>query len=447
LSLRKIDPIPSIMKPLAQGVRSEELPSEGTMDKPRTGQAQKRRRRNTILIVLGLVVVVAISLGLSRLPAAAPTVERSTLYIDTVKRGEMLREVRGPGTLVPVDIRWISAQVEGRVERIPNLPGVTVTANTVLLEMTDPVVEQNMLEAESQLKAAEAQFENLRAQLASQLLNQESQVTAAQSQAAQAKLQAEADQALFKDQLIPELNLKLSRLRATQTGEQARIERERFEKNKKSNEAQLAAQQAQVDQFRSLYGLRRRQLDFLKVRAGIPGVLQELPVQVGQRVTPGTTLARVARPEQLKAQLHIPETQAKDVTVGQKASIDTRNGLIAGRVIRVNPSVQEGTVTVDVALEGALPPGARVDLSVDGTIEIERLPNVLYVGRPMYGQANSKVELFKLVDGGKAAQRVAVQLGSSSVNTIEIKSGLQPGDQVILSDTSAQDGFDRLRLN
>lgn len=403
--------------------------------------------RRTALIVAIIAVVAVVSVGLSRLEPAAPTVQKETLYIDTVKRGPMLRSVRGPGTLVPVEIRFVSAPVDARIERIPALPGVRVTADTVLLEMSDPQAQQNALEAQSQLKGAEADYDNLKAQLDSQLLNQQGQLTAAQSASDQAKLQAEADAKLLKDGLIPEITAKLSSLRSEQLAKQAKIEVGRYEKSKSSAEAQLAAQRARVEQMRALYELRQHQVDSLKVRAGIPGVLQELPGQVGQRVTAGTVLARVARPEKLKAQLQIPEVLAKDVKVGQSASIDTRNGLVNGHVSRVAPSVQDGTVLVDVALDGALPEGARPDLSVDGTIEIERLPDVLFVGRPSYGQPNSKVELFKLSQDGKTAVRVPVQLGRMSVSTVEIVSGLQTGDKVILSDTSAQDGYNKIRLN
>jgi HlyD family secretion protein len=419
------------------------------MDIVRTGQAEKRRRRNILIAAGGLLAIALITLGLSRLKPAAPTVERQTVWIDTVQRGSMLRQVRGSGTLVPIDsaVRFISAQVEGRIERIPNLPGVTVTPDALLMEMSNPEVEQNAAEALAQLKAAQADADNLKAQLATQLLNQKSQVSIAKSNSAQADLQAEANKKLSTDGLIPELTLKLSLLKAEELQKEVAIEEDKFEKAKASGAAQIAAQQSRVDQLAALYDLRKRQVDSLKVRAGLAGVLQEVPVQVGQRVTAGTTLARVARPDQLKAQLRIPETQAKDVRIGQQASIDTRNGLASGSVSRVAPSVQDGTVLVDVALQGPLPPGARTDLSVDGTIEIERLENVLFVGRPAYGQAQSKVEMFKLTEGGKEAVRVPVMLGRSSVNTIEIVSGLKPGDQVILSDTSAQDGFDRIRLN
>src|SRR5258708_204245 len=360
----------------------------------------------------------------------------------------MLRQVRGSGTLVPIDsaVRFISAQVEGRIERIPTLPGVTVAPDTLLMDMSNPEVEQNAAEAVAQLRAAQADANNLRAQLATQLLNQQSLVSGAKSNSAQADLQAEANKKLAADGLIPDLTLKLSLLKAEELRKQVAIEDNKFKQNEKSAGAQEAAQQSRVDQLAALYDLRKRQIDSLRVKAGLAGVLQEVPVQVGQRVTAGTTLARVARPDQLKAQLRIPETQAKDVRPGQRASVDTRNGIASGVVARVAPSVQDGTVLVDVTLQGPLPQGARTDLSVDGTIEIERLENVLYVGRPAYGQAQSKVEMFKLTEGGKEAQRVPVMLGRSSVNTIEIVSGLKPVDQVILSDTSAQDGFERIRL-
>jgi HlyD family secretion protein len=417
------------------------------MDKPRTGHAEKRRMRRYILAVIGLIVVVSITVGISRLEPAAPTVDRETLFTGKVERGPMSREVRGPGELVPIDIQVVSLPVEGRVERIPALPGVKVEPDTIILEMSNPELEQNLFEAESQLRAGEADLEDLRAQLDSQLLNQQSQVTQAESEAAQELLQVEADEKLFKDQLIPEINFKRSQLRADQLVKRAKIERERFEKARRSNEAQLSAQRARVEQARALYELRRRQVDYLRVRAGISGVLQELPVQVGQRMPPGSTLARVARPEKLKAELRIPEVQAKDVTAGMTASIDTRNGIIPGRVLRVAPSVQEGSVTVDVALEGPLPKGARPDQSVDGTILLERLADVTHMPRPSFGAANQKVEIFKIVDGGKAAVRVPVEFGVSSVNTMEIVSGLQPGDEVILSETSQYDGHDKLQLN
>jgi HlyD family secretion protein len=403
--------------------------------------------RRYILAVIGLVIVVSITVGISRLEPAAPTVDKDTLFMGTVTRGPMMRDVRGPGTLVPVDIRVVSLPVEGRVERIPALAGVRVEPDTVILEMSNPELEQNLFEAESQLREGDADLENLRAQLDSQLLSQQAQVTQAESEAEQARLQVEADEKLFKDQLIPEINFKRSKLQADQLTKRAKIEKERFEKTRRSNEAQLAAQRARVEQSRNLYELRRRQVDSLKVRAGIPGVLQELPVQVGQRMPPSSTLARVARPEKLKAELRIPEVQAKDVTIGMQASIDTRNGIVPGRVLRVAPSVQEGSVTVDVELEGPLPKGARPSLAVDGTILIERLPDAIQIDRPSFGSAFTKVEMFKVIDEGKMATRVPVEFGVSSVNKMEIKGGLQPGDKVILSETSQFDGHDKIRLD
>jgi HlyD family secretion protein len=303
------------------------------MDIPRTGEAQKRRTRRTIMIVVGIAAISLVTFGLSRLEPAAPTVQKETVWIDTVQRGPMLRSVRGPGTLVPVDVRWISAPVDARIERIPALPGVTVTADTVLMEMSDPQIEQNAVEAQSQLKGAQADFDNLKAQLDSQVLSQQAQVTLVKSQSEQAKLQAEADLKLFKEGLLPDITHQLSALKSEQLVKQAKIEEERYEQNKRSADAQLAAQRARVEQNDALYKLRQHQVDSLKVRAGIPGVLQELPVQVGQRVTAGTVLARVARPEKLKAELHIPEVQAKDVKLGLTASIDTRNGLVSGRAV------------------------------------------------------------------------------------------------------------------
>jgi HlyD family secretion protein len=418
------------------------------MDIARTGQAQKRRRRNVLIAAGAVLVIGLITLGLSRLQPAAPTVERQTVWVDTVQRGSMLRQVRGSGTLVPIDsaVRFISAQVEGRIERIPNLPGVTVTADAVLVEMSNPETQQNAAEAFAQLKAAQADADNLRAQLASQLLNQQSSVTTAMSNSAQADLQDEANKKLAGQGLIPEITLKLSLLKADELHKTVGIEQDKFKQARASADAQNAAQRSRVENLAAVYELRKHQVDSLTVKAGLAGVLQEVPVQVGQRVTAGTTLARVARPDQLKAQLRIPETQAKDVRIGQQASVDTRNGIAEGRVSRVAPSVQDGTVLVDVALQGPLPQGARTDLSVDGTIEIERLENVIYVGRPAYGQAQSKVEMFKLTPDEEDAWRVPVMLGRSSVNTIEIVNGLKPGDKVILSDTSAQDGYDHIKL-
>jgi HlyD family secretion protein len=397
--------------------------------------------------VTGIILVPLITWGLSTLKPAAPTVEKATVWTDTVKRGPMLIQVRGLGTLVPEEILWIPATTDGRVVRRFVLPGSPVTADTVVLELTNPELEQLALDAEWQLRAAQAQLNSLKAQLESQLLDQKAAAATVQSEYQQAKLNAEKDEELAKLGLGASLNVKLSKAKAEALTTRNSIEQQRLQVSSDSVKAQLDAQKARVEQLRALYELKRTQLDSLRVRAGAEGVLQELPVEVGQRVTAGTILAKVAQPTRLKAQLKIPETQAKDVQIGQVASIDTRNGIIPGSVMRVDPAVQNGTVTVDVKLEGALPKGARPDLSVDGTIEIERLRDVLYVGRPAFGQPNSTVGIFKLEAGGKEAARVQVKLGRSSVNTVEILSGLQVGDQVILSDMSAWDAFNRIRLN
>jgi HlyD family secretion protein len=399
-----------------------------------------------ILLAVAAVVIIAVSVGITWIPPALPALDAASLFTGKVERGPMLREVRGAGQLVPVDIRWVSAPVEGRIESIPALPGVSVGPDTVLMELSNPEIEQNAFEAESNLHAAEADLQNLRAQLSSALLNQQAQMAAADSEDEQARLQAEADQKLFENQIIPELTLKRSRLRSDQLAKQSRIEKERFKKTESSSRAQIAAQEARVSQFRDLYELRRRQVESLKVRAGIPSVLLELPVQVGQRVPAGMNLARVARPERLKAEVRIQETQAKDVTAGRKVAIDTRNGIVPGHVERVSPSSQEGQVTMDVALDGPLPPGARPNLQIDGTIEIERLSDVLFVGRPSFAQQGGTVSVFKIIKGGKEAIRVPVQFGKLSVNTAQVLSGLQVGDEIILSDTNQVDGVDHIGL-
>jgi HlyD family secretion protein len=388
-----------------------------------------------------------ITLGLSRLKPAAPSVERATVWIDTVKRGPMLRQVRGLGTLVPEDIRWIPATTEGRVEKILTHPGTAVKPETVLLELSNPEVELTALDAESQLRAAEAQYTELKVRLQSQRLDQEAAAARVQAEFHQAKMRADTDEQLASQGLIAELNLKLSKVTAEELGNRDRIEQKRLEISDESVQAQLAVQRAQVEQRRALARLRRNQVEALKVRAGMSGMLQLLPVEVGQQVAPGTNLARVAEPGRLKAVIRVAETQAKDIQLGQVASIDTRNGVVPGKVSRIDPAAQNGTVTVDVALEGTLPKGARPDLSVDGTVELERLDDVLFVGRPAQGQGDSLVGLFRLDESGAGANRVKVKLGRSSVNTIEVVDGLKVGDQVILSDTSAWDAFDRIRLN
>jgi HlyD family secretion protein len=417
------------------------------MDIPRPSSVRKKRIRQTVYGLGILTVVSVVTLGLSRLKPAAPTVERATVWTDTVKRGEMLRQVRGLGTLVPEEIRWIPAVTEGRVERIVIRPGAVVQADSVILELSNPDLQRQVLDAEWQVKAAEAELTNLRVQLQSQLLNQRAAAATVEADYRQAKLQAEVDEQLTKDGLTSELNLKRSKVRAEELATRVELDHKRLEIASEAVQAQLAVQQAKVEQLRALYELRRSQSEALHVRAGVEGVLQQVPVEVGQQVAPGANLARVADPRRLKAEIKIPEVQAKDVQIGLKASIDTHNGVVPGHVVRIDPAVQNGTVTVDVTLDGALPQGARPDLSVDGTIEIERLADVLYVGRPVHGQPDSVVGLFKVVEGGKAAVRVPVKLGRSSVSTIEVLEGLQVGDQVILSDMSAWDAFDRIRLD
>jgi HlyD family secretion protein len=417
------------------------------VDIPRGEEVKRRKRiRQSVYAVSAVTVIILITIGVSRLKPAAPTVDRATVWVDAVKRGPMVRQVRGSGTLVPEDIRWIPATTQGRVERMVIRPGAPVKPETVILELSNPELEQQVIGDQANLRAAQANLESRRADLESELLNQSAAVAGVESEYRQAALQLEANEQLYKDSLLSELQLKQSRSQAQELKNRWEIERKRLQIAEQNIEAQLAPQVAEVERLRTLYELRRRQLDQLKVRAGMDGVLQVVPVEVGQQVAAGSNVARVANPKVLKAELRIPETQTRDLTIGQKASIDTRNGIVEGRVARIDPAAQNGTVGVDVTLEGELPPGARPDLSVDGTVELERLDNVVYVGRPAFGQENSSVGLFKLTEGGEAV-RVTVQLGRSSVNTIEIVAGLQPGDQVILSDMSTWDSYERIRLN
>ena len=417
------------------------------MDIARPSQARKKKIRRILIASGSLAAVLLITAGLSRLRPAAPSVDSATLVIDTVKRGPMLRNVRGLGTLVPEEVRWIPAISEGRVERLVVLAGTPVKADTVILELSNPELELQALDAESQLRAAEAALTELKVRLESQHLDQEAAAARVKADFHQAKLRADADGELARNGLIADINLKVSQVTAEELGNRNRIEQKRLDISDEAIKAQMAVQEAQVDQRRALARLRRRQFLDLKVRAGLDGVLQQLPVEVGQRVTPGTPLAKVAQPERLKAVVKIAETQAKDILPGQKATVDTRNGVIDGHVARVDPAAQQGTVTVDIALDGALPKGARPELSVDGTIELERLEDVLYVGRPAQGQAESMVGLFRLEEGGKEASRVTVKLGRASVNTVQVLSGLEVGQRVVVSDTSAWDAFDRIRLN
>ena len=408
--------------------------------------ARQRKRRRIVYAAIGVVAVALVTMGLSRLKPAAPGVDRSTVWIDTVKRGPMLRQVRGLGTLTPVDIQWIPAATDGRVEKIPVLPGTAVQPNTVLLILTNPQLMQETVDANLKLKAAAADYKNLEAQLESQVLTQKSLVAQANAEYNEARMQAETDQQLNKLGVISDLNRKIAEGKAQQLQTRDEIEQERLTNSNKVLQAQLLAKQAEIEQDRALAQLKQTQVQNLTVRAGIRGVLQEQPLKVGQWVTPGTTLAKVVQPDHLKAELKIPETQAKDIQLNLPASVDTHNGVIAGHVMRIDPAVYNGTVTVDVMLDDPLPPGARPDLSVDGTIDLERLSNVLYVGRPAFGQENSTVGMFVLQPDGKTAVRDQVKLGRSSVNTVEILGGLKDGDQVILSDMSRWDNFDRIRL-
>ena len=417
------------------------------MDVPRKSGTRKRRFRRTVFVMAGLVILLAVTLGVARLKPAAPSVERATVWIDTVKRGPMLRQVRGPGTLVPEEVRVVAAATEGRVERINVQPGTEVTAGTVLLELANPTVAQEAIDAQFAQRAGEADYNNLKVKLESDRMTQQSTVATVRAEYQQAKLQYDTDAQLAKDGLIPSINLKLSKVRAEDLENRYKIEQQRLEVMSRSAKAQLAAQEARIAQMKALLQLRQSQVGTLKVLAGTNGVLQQMQVEVGQQVQPGTNLARVVEPQRLKAELKIAETQAKDITLGQKAEIDTRNGIIAGHVIRIDPAAQQGTVTVDVGLDEALPQGARPDLSVDGTIELERLADVIYMGRPAFGQAQSTIKIFKLEEGGQTAARVTVKLGRSSVSTVEVLEGLQPGDQVILSDTSQWDAYERIRLN
>lgn len=416
------------------------------MDIQRTDLKQKKRRRQIAFGIVGTIAIVAMGLLIANLDPAAPSVDRAALWLGTVERGEMLREVRGPGVLAPKEIRWIAAETPARVERIVVKPGARVEPDTVILELSNPEVAEAQLAAQSALTAAEADLAAQRMSLESQALDQKANLAAVEADYESARLQAEAEGELAAKGIISRIQARRSELSAQTLQTRLSIEKERVTKFGDTTRAQLDAARARVDQLRNTAQLRRRQAEGLAVRAGISGVLQQVPVQEGQQVAAGVNLARVARPEVLMAELRIPETQVKDVSVGQPVRVDTRNGIVPGTVIRIDPAVLNGSVLVDVDLEGNLPPGARPDLSVDGTIEIERLSDVLYVGRPAFGQPESQVRLFKLDADGKRAQRVPVQLGRASVNLIEVRQGLNPGDRVVLSDTSQWDDYERLRI-
>jgi HlyD family secretion protein len=418
------------------------------MDISRPDIKRKKIRQQWIVTGVGVLVLAGVALFVMRLKPASPTVDRATVWTDTVKRGPLLRQVRGPGTLVPREdkIRLIPAETEATVVRIRVLPGAKVEPNTLLMALVDPQVQQELLDAQLQLKAAQADLTNVRAKLQSDLMTQRAAAATVGADHSQAQLQSQTDKSLYDLGVISGLTYSASKGKADELTTRNDLEKQRLTLNEKAIETQLAVQQTKVQQAQALLALKQKQLDALSVRAGISGVLVDLPHQVGEHVAPGTTLAKVIQPDQLKASLKIAETQARDVQIGQPSEIDTHNGVISGKVMRVELAVVNGTVTVDVELAGALPQGARPDLSVDGTIDLDRMANVIYVGRPAFGNENSTISLFKLSADGKTAVRVPVKVGRASVNSIQVIEGLQDGDTVILSDMSRWDNTDKIRL-
>lgn len=406
----------------------------------------RRGRRRLVLVLIASACVIGVTVGLRRLRAAAPLVDRSVVWIDTVKRGPMVREVQGQGTLVPVEVRWITAVAPARVDRVRVLPGTRVQPDTVLVDLINPDVELQALEADRQLAQAQAELTNLEATLTNQRLAQESVVASLTSDQEEAQRRAAADQALANKGFLSELEMATSREKAASLQERRSFEQKRLGALARGIAAQVQAQRQQVERLRSIAEFRHKEVEALHVRAAVAGVLEDLPLQPGQSVAVGAVVAKVAQPDKLKAELRVPETQAKDVQLGQKATIDTRNGVVAGKVSRIDPAAVSGTVKVDVQLDGPLPAGARPDLSVEGTIELERLADVLYVGRPAFGQPDATVSLFKLSSDGDEAVRTPVRLGKASVRVIEVKSGLTVGDRVILSDMTQWDGAERVRL-
>jgi HlyD family secretion protein len=419
------------------------------MDISRPDLKAKKRKRQIVTIAIGVVVLAAVTFLVMRLKPAAPSVDRSTVWTDTVKRGPMIRQVRGLGTLVPREdaIRQIPAQTEATVVRILTLPGSIVRPDTILLELADPQATQQALDAELSLKEARADLSNVQVKVQSDLMAQKSAAATVNADYNQAQRQARTDKSLYSLGVISGLAYNGSQGKADELTTRNKLEEQTVDINEKAIESQLAVQQAKVAQAQAIYDLKRQQLDALKVRAGISGVLTSLPLAVGQHVTMGTMLAEVVQPNQLKAQLKIPETQARDIQLGQPASVDTHNGLADGTVSRIDPAVVNGTVTVDIKLVGKIPDGARKDLSVDGVIDLERLKDVLYVGRPAFGNEESTITLFRLDPDGKEAVRVPVKVGRASVNAIQVLQGLHEGDTVILSDMSRYDTTDRIRLD
>ena len=418
------------------------------MDIARPDLKERKRKRQVIAAVIAIAVIVALTVAFHRLKPAAPTVERGTVWTDSVKRGSMLRQVRGIGSLVPSQesVLQIPAETEATVLRIRMLPGSQVKADSVLMEMSNPQVEQAAVDAHLQWKAAEAEYQSQRMKLESDLMTQKAGAATVTADYNQAELQAQTDKSLYDLGVISGLAYKASKGKSDELTIRNQLAEQSLTSTQKSIDAQLAEQQARVDQMRVLDELKQKQLNALKVRAGIDGVLVELPLHVGEHVSPGAMLAKVVQPDHLMAELKVAETQARDVQIGEPASVDTHNGVIAGTVMRVDPGVQNGTVTVDVKLTGEIPKGARPDLSVDGTIDLERLDNVLYVGRPAFGQENSTISLFRLEGDGHDAARVQVKVGRASVNSIQVIEGLREGDTVVLSDMSLWDNTDRIRL-
>lgn len=418
------------------------------MDIQRPDLKKKKQKQQLIAVGVGVVLLAVAAFFISRLKPAAPTVDRATVWTDVVKQGPLLRQVRGPGSLVPREdrIRLIPAETEATVVRIRVLPGAKVDPDTVLMDLVDPTVQQELLDAQLQLKAAQTDLMNVKAKLQSDLMTQRAGAATVSADFQQAKLQAQTDKSLYDLGVISGLTYSASRGKADELTTRDGIEKQRLTVNEKAIETQVAVQQTKVEQAQALLALKQKQQDALSVKAGISGVLVDLPHQVGEHVAPGTTLAKVVQPDQLKASLKIAETQARDIQIGQPSEIDTHNGVIQGKVMRIDPAVVNGTVTVDVELEGALPQGARPDLSVDGEIDLDRLANVLYVGRPAFGNENSTISLFKLTPDGTGAVRVPVKVGKASVNAIQVIEGLQAGDTVILSDMSRWDNTDRIRL-
>jgi len=416
------------------------------MDIVRTGIVEKKRRNRWFVATAGIVVIAAVTVAVASLEPAAPAVDRDTVWIGTVERGTFDRQVRGHGKLVPKDLRWVQAQTAGRVEVVHTEPGSRVTAEDVILELSNPEVERSAIDAKNALLRENAELESLRVTLLSAELDQKAGAAEVDADCTRAELQVEANRELSSMGLISAIQLRSSEAVAQAMATRKEIEAQRLTMTAEANRALMAAKRAQVEQQRALFKLRADQLDDLAVRAGIAGVVQEVPVEIGQQVAPGTMLAKVAEPTRLQAELRVPATRARDVQRGQAVTVDTRNGLVDGTVARVDPSVLEGSVMVEVQLDGALPDGARPDMAVDGAIQIERLTDVLFVGRPVQSQENATVGLYRLEDDGKHALRVSVGLGHASVDTIEIVEGLREGDRVILSDTSRWDDYERIRL-